>query len=113
MRGMELPPSQPPAIPPGMPPGGPSAPSEAPMMSPQKAAGDEAMADVNAKMAMDVLTNLLPIYGVGSEKGKTLMEVLNKLSRSFGVDVSKHHEAVPAEIAALVASLKGGPGMPS
>lgn len=93
-------------------PGNPATPVEAPMVTPQKAHGDEAMADVNVKMAMDVMTNLLPIYGVTSDKGKALMEVLNKMAKVFGVEASKHADAVPAEIAALVSSLQGGPGQP-
>jgi len=82
------------------------------MQSPQNPAGEKAMAAVNVKMAMDVLTNVLPIFGVTSEEGKTIMEVLNKMARQFGHETSKHQDAVPAEVAALVASLKGGPGAP-
>lgn len=67
---------------------------------------------MNVKMALDVLTNVLPIYGAGSEKGKTLLEVLKKLATTFGVESSKHAEAVPAEIAALVGAMPPGQGGP-
>lgn len=97
---------------PGMPPEGATPPLEAPLPSPQKPHGDEALADVNVKMALDVLTNVLPIYGATSEKGKALMDVLKKLSMNFGVETSKHAEAVPAEIAALVGAMPPGQGGP-
>lgn len=82
------------------------------MTSPQKPAGDEALADVNVKMAMDVLTNVLPIYGATSEKGMAIMDTLKKLSTRFGLETSKHQEAVPAEVAAMLHGLQGSPGMP-
>lgn len=83
------------------------------MLSPQRPAGEEAMADVNVKMAMDILTGTLPVYGAGTDKGRSLMKVLTELSKEFGVQASKQTEAVPAEIAALVSSLQGAPGQPT
>ena len=82
------------------------------MVSPQQASGDEAMADVNVKMVTDILTNVLPIYGVHSDKGKALMDILKKLSSTFGVETSKAGPAVPAEVAAMISAMKGSPGAP-
>ncbi len=104
-----------PLTPPGVPGGASPAmppPPEAGMLTPQKNAGDEAMADVNVRIAMDVLTSQLPIYGPGSAKGQCLLDVLKKLSKDFGeLDQAKPLQA--AEIQQLLSQVPGGsPNLP-
>jgi hypothetical protein len=111
MANLNAPPSQMPVPGPMGPDAG--APVEAGMITPQQPAGEMAAADVNVKMAMDVLSAQLPVFGAGTEKGKALLDVLKKLGSTFGVDASKNSGAVPAEIAALLGALpSGAPGAP-
>lgn len=72
------------------------------MHSPQAAHGDHAMADVNVKLALDILTNTLPMYGSDSEKGQAILDSLRKLGKIFSTKLGDAKQLQPTEIASLL-----------
>lgn len=82
------------------------------MMQPQKAPGDQAMADVNMKLCMDMMTNTLPMYGSDSQKGQVVLDVLRKLSKEFGQKMGEAKQLTPMEIQSLTAAAGGGAQSP-
>lgn len=94
-------------MPPGLMPGAAGAPppAEAPMMAPQQAGGDEAMADVNVNLAMQVLSNTIAMYAPGSAKAVAVIDVLKRLSKDFGEKDKGSKDLMPAEIQQLLSSL--------
>lgn len=107
---MPLPPPQmPQAAPPPLPGMPDGAPVESQMASPQMKGGDEAHADVQVQMAIQVLDTVLPVYGSGSQKGQAVLNCLKTLGRHFGgAGESKARELVPSEIMSLLSALPQG-----
>ena len=109
-----------PAGPPGMPPGSPqSAPVSSPMAKPEPKEGDKMGAMVQVQMATKILEKTLQGFGSQSPEGQTIIEVLGKLSKTFGHNKDKGNELIPAELMSLIGSIMpkgqgagGPPGMP-
>ncbi len=82
------------------------------MMQPQNPHGDEAMGEVNVKLAMDVLTHVLPLFGADTEKGASVLKALSLLGKSFGKKSQEAGDLEPAQIQALLGALPQGMGGP-
>lgn len=94
------------------PPAAPPAPAEAapvgsPMSAPTAQEGNKTMASVSIQAAMKLLQNAMPHYGLGSDEGRALLDVLKKLAIQFGAPTEVNH-LVPAEIQSLVRSIQQG-----
>jgi hypothetical protein len=85
-----------------MPPGGPK-PGAAPMAKPQEKEGLREAARVNIHIAMNMLEQALPVFGSESKEGKSVLKILNALSKEFGE--SDASDLVPAEILQMNKSL--------
>jgi len=89
---------------PGMPqPGAGPKPGGAPMAKPQEKEGLKEAARVNIHIAMNMLEQALPVFGSESKEGKSVLKILNMLSKEFG-----HQDAsdlVPAEVLQMNKSL--------
>lgn len=110
---------------PGMPPGSPqSAPVSSPMAKPEVKEGDKMGAMVQVQMAIKILEKSLQGLGTQSEEGAAVIDVLGKLSKTFGHHKDKSNELIPAELLSLIGSIMpkgpagagagagGQPGMP-
>ena len=112
------------AMPPSPPQGVPqSAPVTSPMSKPEPKEGDKMGAMVQVQMAIKILEKTLQGFGTQSAEGATVLDVLGKLSKTFGHNKDKSNELIPAELLSLVGSIMpkgpagagaGGPppGMP-
>ena len=101
----------------GAPAGQPNAaqtpPVSAPMMTEQSNEGEKQGAQSQVQMAVDLLEQTLSAFGSDSEEGRTILDVLKKLSDRFGEKKDKARGLIPSEIMNLVSSLpKGAGGMP-
>jgi len=80
------------------------APVGAPQSTPQQNEGDQAQADAKIALAMKLLSQALPAYGSDSEKGSSLVEMISKGHRTFGVKLENAEKLIPAELKMLMAS---------
>lgn len=90
-----------------IPEGEASGPNEAPISQPQQPLGDEVVGSVNVHIAMEVLENTLPKFGSTSEKGQAILEVLRRLSKTFGGTDAQMKQLAPAEIEQLLHAAGG------
>ncbi len=81
--GME--PGQPGGAPGALPPGAGAPPGAAPAAGQQMSAGIKAKADQMVQAASTMLSMAMPMYGPGTEEGKTVMMVLKHLSEKFSL----------------------------
>jgi hypothetical protein len=87
---------------PGGMPAGPK-PAGSPMAKPQEKEGLKEAARVNIHIAMNMLEQALPVFGSESKEGKSVLKILNMLSKEFGqADAS---DLVPAEVLQMNKSL--------
>lgn len=111
------------AMPPSPPQGVPqSAPVTSPMSKPEPKEGDKMGAMVQVQMAIKILEKTLQGFGAQSEEGSAIIDVLGKLSKTFGHSKDKSQELIPAELMSLIGSIMpkgpagagagGPPGMP-
>ena len=61
----------------------PNTPSS-PMATPAPKEGLRKSAEVNVQIAMNMLEQALPVFGTESKEGKSILEILLKLAKSFG-----------------------------
>jgi hypothetical protein len=73
------------------------------MAKPQEKEGLKEAARVNIHIAMNMLEQALPVFGSESKEGKSVLKILNMLSKEFGqADAS---DLVPAEVLQMNKSL--------
>ena len=99
-----------PPMPAAQPQGGEGGPTGAPMSTPQPNHGERQTAYVNISLAGDLLEQAMPSIGSETEEGRALLDVLHKLSKTFGHTKSKSQELVPAELMQLMSALPQGGG---
>lgn len=80
-------------------------PMAAPMSTPEPKAGNVEGARVNVQMAMDLIQQSLPAFGVDSPEGKSLLQILKTLGSTFGMKEAQTRELVPAEILQMIQTL--------
>jgi len=73
------------------------------MAKPQEKEGLKEAARVNVHIAMNMLEQALPIFGSEEKEGKSILKILNMLSKDFGK--SDASDLVPAEILQMNKSL--------
>ena len=91
-----------PGAPQGQPPQGPK-PAGTPMAKPQEKEGLKEAARVNVHISMNMLEQALPVFGSESKEGKSILKILNMLSKEFGDQDAS--DLVPAEILQMNKSL--------
>lgn len=88
-------------------------PVSSPMSTPQPNEGEKQAAMSQVQMAIDLFEQTLPAFGSETDEGKTILEVLGKLSKTFGDKKDKARGLIPSEIMNLVSSMpKGAGGQP-
>lgn len=92
----------------GMPP--PSGPVSAPMTTPQDNAGEKHAAMSQVQMAVKLLEQTISAFGSDSDEGKTVLDVLKKISGTFGQSQDKGRALIPSEIMNLVSGMPQGAG---
>ena len=98
------------AAPPVNKPMGPGAqpPGGSPMAVPDQKVGMQAAAKVKVQMAIRVLEQAFPVFGVDSDEGSALLKAMQQLGKTFGKSASESENMMPAEIAQLMAAMKQG-----
>ena len=91
-----------PGAPQGQPPQGPK-PAGTPMAKPQEKEGLKEAARVNVHISMNMLEQALPVFGSESKEGKSILKILNMLSKEFGDQDAS--DLVPDEILQMNKSL--------
>jgi hypothetical protein len=97
----------------GQTPGGeppPQGPVSAPMSTPQPPEGEKQKAMSQVQMGIKLFDQALMTFGSQTDEGKTLLDVLKKLSSMFGDRKEKSEGLIPSEIMNLVSSLPQGAG---
>jgi hypothetical protein len=82
-----------------------TAPMPSPMSTPEPQAGNNEQARLNVMMALDMLQNALQTFGMQSEEGMALQDVVSKITAKFGERESDTRQLMPAEIMNLVQTL--------
>ena len=82
-----------------------TAPMPSPMSTPEPQAGNMEQARLNVMMALDMLQNALQTFGMQSEEGQALSDVVSKITSKFGARESQTRELMPAEIMNLISTL--------
>ena len=90
----------------------PSGPVSAPMSTPQDNAGEKHAAMSQVQMAVKLLEQTIAPFGSDSDEGKTILDVLKKLSGTFGESQDKGRALIPSEIMNLVSGMPQGAGGP-
>jgi len=93
---------------PTMPPseqGADTAPMPSPMSTPEPQAGNMEQARLNVMMALDMLQAALQTFGMQSEEGMALQDVVSKITSKFGERESDTRQLMPAEIMNLIQTL--------
>lgn len=90
--------------------GGDTGPTGSPMSTPQPNHGEKQTAYVNISLAADLIEQAMPSIGSETEEGQALLDVLGKLSKTFGHTKQKSKELVPAELMQLMSALPQGGG---
>ena len=80
-------------------------PMPSPMSTPEPQAGMQEQARLNVMMALDMLQNALQTFGVASEEGQALQDVVGKITSKFGSRESETRQLMPAEIMNLIQTL--------
>jgi len=80
-------------------------PMPSPMSTPEPQAGQQEQARLNVMMALDMLQNALQTFGMASEEGQALQDVVAKITSKFGKRESETRQLMPAEIMNLVQTL--------
>ena len=73
------------------------------MAKPQEKEGRKEAARVNVHISMNMLEQALPVFGSESKEGKSILKILNMLSKEFGDQDAS--DLVPAEILQMNKSL--------
>lgn len=71
-------------------------PGGTPMAKPQEKEGLKEAARVNIHISMNMLEQALPVFGSESKEGKSILKILNMLSKEFGQNDAS--DLVPAEV---------------
>jgi hypothetical protein len=85
--------------------GADTAPMPSPMTTPEPQAGNMEQARLNVMMALDMLQNALMTFGMESEEGMALQDVVSKITAKFGERESDTRQLMPAEIMNLIQTL--------
>lgn len=85
--------------------GADTAPMPSPMTTPEPQAGNMEQARLNVMMALDMLQNALMTFGMQSEEGMALQDVVSKITTKFGERESDTRQLMPAEIMNLIQTL--------
>ena len=92
---------------PGSPVGGPGGPGSSPRMSPGGGAGTKAAAVQSVKAVMPMLLKASMAFEAGSKEQQALLRAMSSLNPIFGK--AEGSNMVPAGLAQLAMSAKGGP----
>lgn len=82
-----------------------TAPMPSPMSTPEPQAGNMEQARLNVMMALDMLQNALQTFGMQSEEGMALQDVVGKITSKFGSREADTRKLMPAEIMNLIQTL--------
>ena len=82
-----------------------TAPMPSPMTTPEPQSGNMEQARLNVMMALDMLQNALQTFGLESEEGMALQDVVGKITSKFGERESDTRQLMPAEIMNLIQTL--------
>lgn len=85
-------------------------PAGGPMMAPAPKEGDTAAAMVKISTVFQLLEQALPAFGAQSDQGKAIVDVLKKLSGSFGEQRAGADQLIPAQLMELMQSVVGAGG---
>ena len=85
-------------------------PVSSPMSTPQSNEGEKMNAMSQVQMCTKILEQTLAAFGSDTEEGRTVLEVLRKLSTTFGESKDRGRALIPSEIMNLVSSLPQGSG---
>jgi hypothetical protein len=85
--------------------GADTAPMPSPMTTPEPQVGNMEQARLNVMMALDMLQNALMTFGMESEEGMALQDVVSKITAKFGERESDTRQLMPAEIMNLIQTL--------
>jgi len=88
----------------------PSGPVSAPMSTPQDNAGEKHAAMSQVQMGIKLFEQTLSAFGSDSDEGKTILDVLKKLSNTFGKSQDAGRALIPSEIMNMVSSMPQGSG---
>ena len=80
-------------------------PMPSPMSTPEPQAGNMEQARLNVMMALDMLQAALQTFGMQSEEGMALQDVVGKITSKFGERESDTRQLMPAEIMNLIQTL--------
>ena len=90
----------------------PSGPVSAPMSTPQDNAGEKHAAMSQVQMAVKLLEQTISAFGSDSDEGKTVLDVLKKISGTFGKSQDAGRALIPSEIMNMVSGMPQGAGGP-
>lgn len=80
-------------------------PMPSPMSTPEPQAGNIEKARLDIMMALDMLQSALKEFGMASEEGQTLNDIVTKITAKFGSRESDTRQLMPAEIMNLIQTL--------
>ena len=85
-------------------------PMSSPMSTPEPKMGSIEGARITLANAADLLQTALPSFGVETEEGKAVLEIIGKLTKMLGTKESATRELVPEQILQMIQSLPQGGG---
>lgn len=85
-------------------------PMSAPMSTPEPKMGSIEGARITLANAADLLQTALPAFGVDSEEGKQVLEIIGKLTKVLGTREDSTRELVPSQILNMLQTLPQGGG---
>lgn len=85
-------------------------PMSAPMSTPEPKMGSIEGARITLANAADLLQTALPAFGVETEEGKQVLEIIGKLTKILGAKEDSVRELVPAQILNMLQTLPQGGG---
>lgn len=89
---------------------GNAAPGGGPLTTPQPKEGATQAAMIDISMVGKLLTKSLDAFGVLSKEGKAINQMLGILTKTFGADMNKSDQLIPAELLQLVQGIAGAGG---